>query len=325
MRKNVFNIYTFLLIAGIAVMVAACEKVVHGYLSDQIFYQVNPFDVQQGQTVVSASLITNGSTQPLHVQMLALKDENGKNVDTAFTNPQLIKTFTSTVTYLDSTLDLLNAKLKDSLVAPFSIAEIGGRLQFTSATKYLTGGTYHLDISVSNVRDTKVLTDACTINIGDNAAYVNYGGEYTGTFDPLTGGYIADAGAPVITVDFTPGDAGKIIYKFVDKNDNVYNPKANGLTLRTNRWTMKNFDPYYPEVVTDNSIEYQFPEVPNQFPVFENPGINGVIPRGNYGVFPAIPASHTDLGSPVFVFMDLAFYKRGTYVVTTKFTGVAWK
>jgi hypothetical protein len=93
---------------------------------------------------------------------------------------------------------------------------------------------------------------------------------------------------------------------------------------RTNRWNMKNFDPYYPEVLTDTSAEYQFPSVPNQFPVFSNPGVNGVIPRGNYGTFWAMPAAANSTGSAIFAFVDMAFFVKGTFVVTVTLTDVAW-
>ena len=88
---------------------------------------------------------------------------------------------------------------------------------------------------------------------------------------------------------------------------------------------MKEFDPYYPQVLTDTSVEYQFPDVPNQFPVYPNPGLPPIIPRGTYGVFPAIPAAFNSTGSPLTVFLDQAFLEKGTFIVTVKFTDISWK
>jgi len=61
------------------------------------------------------------------------------------------------------------------------------------------------------------------------------------------------------------------------------------------------------------------------FPVFPNPAVNGTVSRGNYGVFPAIPAAHNSIGAPVYIFLDMAFYKQGTFVVTVTLSDVAWK
>ena len=88
---------------------------------------------------------------------------------------------------------------------------------------------------------------------------------------------------------------------------------------------MKQFDPYYPEVTTDTSVEYQFPSVPNQFPVFANPAINGIVSRGNYGTFFAMPAGSNSLNAPVYIFLDMAFFKQGTFVVEVGLPDVAWK
>ena len=160
-----FNKRNILLLATSTLLAWGCQKIVHGYLSDRIFYQVNPFVVQQGVTTVSSSLVADGSTEPLHVKVISLKDSLGNDADSILNTPRNIVTYTGTLTPADSTIALLNAKLKDRYVRPFNIAEIGGRLQFTAATTYVPAGTYNMDLLVSNIRGSETLKNACQINI----------------------------------------------------------------------------------------------------------------------------------------------------------------
>lgn len=316
-----------LLIAG--KMFSGCQKIVKGFLSDNIHYVENPLTTTQGQITVSSSIISDGSTSPLQVELVRVVDSSGKDVSSVLTKPDSITGFSDAVTYLDSTLDLLNKKIKTQAVPPLSVNSIGGRIQLTPATSYVPAGTYTIDVKVSNIRGSRVLTNACQIIIDSQSVVTSpdtvYSGTYAGTFDLNTGTSLSLIGAPSIKVDYYPLTSNKIVYKFIDKNGNVYDPKTNGILRRTNRWSMKQFDPYYPEVLTDTSVEYQFPKVPNVFPVFPNPALNGTVARGNYGVFPAIPAAHNSLGAPVYMFLDMAFYKQGTFVVTVTLSDVAWK
>lgn len=311
---------------SLALVYMGCEKIEKGFLSDNIFYRENPLTTVQGSVTVSAPLVSDGSTNPLTVKLEKVTNEDGEDVTALVTKTDSIMGFSGSVSYLDSTLELLNKKIIVTAAQPLSVNETGGRIQLTPATQYIPAGSYNLDLAVSNIRGTKHMPNACTVIVsGAGSPDTVYAGTYAGTFSASDGTFITGLATPTVAVTYMPASTNKLIYKFLDKNGTVYNPQANGLTVRTNRWTMKNFDPYYPEVLTDTSVEYQFPIVPNQFPVFVNPGVNGVIPRGNYGVFPAIPAAHNDQGAPVFVFLDMAFFKTGTYIITVTFMDVAWK
>lgn len=313
-------------IAGLLLAVAGCSKVVTGYLSTNVFYLENPLTTSQGSITVSSAMETDGSTTPMTVILKKVVDANGNDVDSVLRKTDSIMGFTGSVSYLDSTLTLLNAKLATTAAQPLSVNPVGGRIQLTPATQYVPTGTYTIDVQVTNARGTEYIPNACQIIInGSGSVDTVYGGTYAGTFDPASGTYLNGLNTPTISVQYTPNVPNKIVYKFIDKNGLVYNPLADGITVRTDRWTMKQFDPYYPEVLTDTSVEYQFPVVPNQFPVFINPGVNGVIPRGNYGVFPAIPQAHNDSGYPIFVFLDMSFFAQGQFEITINWSDVAWQ
>jgi hypothetical protein len=326
MTKNKFLCYVSA--CSLAVLgIYGCSKVEKGFLSDNLYYLENPLVTSQGSITVSSPLVVDGSTAPMTVELTKIVDESGKEVSAIFSKTDSILGFSGTVSYLDSTLPLLNAKLATTAAKPFSINPSGGRIQLTPATQYVPTGTYTISVKASNERGSKDLPDACKIIInGTGDTYVDYGGFYGGTFDIANGNYFAGVGIAPPVVVYTASATNKIIYKFIDQTGKLYNAQANGLTSRTNRWRMKDFDPYYPELLTNNSIEYQFPLVPNQFPVFTNPGSAiGIVPRGNYGIAPAIPAAHNSTGLPVFVFLDMAFFTKGTYTITVNFTDISWK
>ena len=325
MRNNNIKPLIYL---SLAVMLGfiGCKKVETGYISDNMYYIENPLMTTQGAITVSSSIVEDGSTDPVSVELTKVTDENGNDVMTLLTKMDSIMGFSGSVTFLDSTLDLLSKKISVTAAVPLSVNPIGGRIQLTPATQFVPVGTYTIDVKVSNIRGTRTIPNACKIIIsGEGSPDTVYAGTYAGTLDNVTLGYAAALANPNISVTYTPSETNKLVYKFFDKNGQVYDPKTGGIFARPHRWSMKQFDPYYPEVLTDTSVEYQFPSVPNQFPAFVNPGVNGIIPRGNYGVFPAFPAASNDSGHPIFVFLDMAFFQQGTYIINTTFTDIAWK
>lgn len=310
---------------AIVLLATGCEKVEKGFLSDNMYYVENPLTTSQGSVTVSSSIVADGSTAPLQVELMKVVDEKGNDMDSILTRTDSIMGFSGSVSYLDSTLDLLNKKIQTTAAKPLSINPIGGRIQLTPATRFVPVGAYTIDVRVTNIRGTRDLPQACNIVItGSGSPDTIYAGTYAGEFDPSTGTYLSGLANPTVNVSYSAGDINKIVYKFVDKNGKLYNGKNWGIGTRNHRWNMKQFDPYYPEVLTDTSVEYQFPTVPNQFPAFVNPGVNGVIPRGNYGTFFAMPAASNSTGSAIFAFVDMAFFKRGVFIVTVTFSDVAW-
>lgn len=315
--------------AGICLAIAAlftgCEKVEKGFLSDNMYYVENPLTTSQGSVTVSSSIVADGSTGPLQVELTRVIDGKGNDVDSVLTKTDSIMGFSGSVSYLDSTLALLGKKIQTTAAKPLSVNSIGGRIQLTPATQYVPAGTYSIDIKVTNIRGTRTIPQACNIVIlSAGSPDTAYAGTYAGTFNPSTGSFLTGLANPTIDVSYSATATNQIIYKFLDKNGKLYNAKTWGIGTRKNRWNMKQFDPYYPEVLTDTSVAYQFPSVPNQFPAFVNPGVNGVIPRGNYGVFYAMPAASNSTGAAIFAFFDMAFFKLGTFVVTVQFQDVTW-
>lgn len=300
-----------------------CQKVIHGYISDNIYYQVNPFAVQKGVTTVSSSLILNGSTAPLHVELLALRDSAGNDADSLLRTPRTIMTYKNTVTYMDTTLDMFNAKLNDSAVSPFNVAEIGGRLQFTAATSYVPSGSYYMDLKVSNVNGERVLNNACKIMLKSLSSTFT-----TGYFsyryyrdEAKTDLFRTESDATYSTFDIaykeTPG-VNQIIFKWVDKNGTPFNPQkgeitdhANAPAATTSFPTIHQWAPFYPSEYTDTAIIQKLPVVNFSFPYFDLP------------VYPATGGVRIDNEvsgmkdhSSVWTVMTFSLKTSGTYYIT---------
>lgn len=318
------NIFFILGVSAMLVIGTRCTKVVHGYLSDNVYYQVNPFEVQQGVTTVSSSLVLNGSSAPLHVELMALRDAAGKDADSILMKPQSIVTYKSTVTSNDTTVALLQAKLNDSLVRPFNIAEIGGRLQFTAATTYVPAGNYTMDIKVSNIRGERYLKDACTFIIKpltetSSLGYYSYRpNDPTGTTqifrtesDPFYSSFD-------ITHEASAGET-KIILKFVDKNGKPFNPKTGEVSdwsevakETTSFPKLSYWAPYYKASYTDSTIVQTIPNIGLRFPFFD---LNASYPAsGGLRIDNKIKGLSSD--QVIHTVMYFSLFTVGTYYVT---------
>ncbi|HTI07715.1 MAG TPA: hypothetical protein VL832_04135 [Puia sp.] len=301
-----------------------CQKVQTGYLSSDLYYLQNPLTAPQGSITVSSVLQVNGSTAPMNVLLTKVLDSSGNSVDSMMAKKDSFPGFADAVSYVDSTLDLLNKKIVYTTAAPLSVNPIGGRIQLTPATKYIPQGTYTIDIKASNVRGSVSIPNACKIIITSaGSPDTVFAGAYAGTLDKTTGAYLAALANPSVNVQFYPSAVNKIVFKWVDMNGKVYDAKTGGVGVRSGRWNFRNFDPYYPQVLTDTSVEYQYPTVPNEFPVYPNTGADGTIPRGNFGCFFKLPGANST-GGPIFTFTDIAFFTQGLYVVTITQPDVSW-
>ncbi len=275
------NIVAAFGVVAILLLGTGCAKKINGYLSNEIYYTVNPFEVQQGVTTVSAPLVLNGSTAPLHVKITALRDSLGNDADSVLMTPQSIITYKATVLSSDTTLAMLNAKLNDSLVRPFNIAEVGGRLQFTAATVSVPLGSYSMDLEVSNINGQRAIKNACTILLEPLSAAYTLGYYSYRTNDPTgTIQYMRTESDPSYsTFDIVRSEGNgvsKIILKFVDKNGKPFNPKAGEVSdwVEASRDaavypTLADWAPYYTPVYTDSTIETQLPNIPVSFPYFD--------------------------------------------------------
>ena len=57
----------------------------------------------------------------------------------------------------------------------FQVNPVGGRLEFSEGTLNVPVGEYEIDIKVSNVKETRVIRNACTIILTESSSFIKEG------------------------------------------------------------------------------------------------------------------------------------------------------
>ncbi|UII26164.1 hypothetical protein LVD15_23135 [Fulvivirga maritima] len=316
MNRNII-----LSIAIIILGVIACEKPEVGYLSDHIFYNVNPFEAPVGVTTFSSPIVANGSTSPLQAELVSVRDADGNDVTESFTTPGNIVTFTGTITYQDSTVEMLAAKVQDSLVMPFAVNPIGGRLEFSAATGYLATGTYYIDVKVGNQKGEYIIENACEIQLTEveEAYRMNYK-RVTLIDDGVN--YTDDAHITVDVEYIGGGDSTVCIYRFLDRNGDAFNPAEGEVGRRSSSYPFfDNWAPWYPLIRTDTAFVHQMPHYQGiEFPYFNDLVIEGdlwsdVSARYDFKIPEEyIEELDQDLGGLI----SFQYLATGTFIITTQ-------
>lgn len=307
-------------LVGVCTLLYACEPKEIGYLSDEIYYRVNPFLASKGQTVYSAPLELDGSSSPMTVRLLAVRHkESGLSADS------LLKTFdvqqySSAITRDDSTLELLNKKIIVKPEQVLRINPLGGRIEVTSASSNVALGTYTFDIEVSNSRGTRQLKNACDVVItgAARADYTLMDGSFYTTSDVSGETNFSGRYTPQVTAQRIVNGQNRIILKYVDKNGVPFNPAKGEIVNRGDRGNFAQMNPYYKEVKTDTAMVWQFPVLQAGFPAFG--GNNGDL------IYYRIPGRFTDVNSNVNpVLGGIRVYSPGTYIITFKLPTISRK
>jgi hypothetical protein len=302
----------------------SCKKPVEGFISDNIFYRSNPFNANQGIVTYSAPLEVDGSTAPLSVKLLDIrKKSTGESVMDSIIKEREVSTFLGEVTLNDTTVQQLESRITKALKRPMYINPVGGRIEITSASSFIEATTYVIDIEVSNIRGSRVLKNACEVIVQPIANPYTISYRRIRSFNPdgtilstITDG---DPVAYPIDVKYTPSTINKVILKFVDKNNKVFNPKTE-MTRWLPSWpTFKEWDPFYPEILTDSTREHQFPKtgIPS-FPIVPTlTVVGGVGGAWNDGIcYYRILTTATTTGIPYQSATSMQYRADGQYEVT---------
>jgi len=274
-----------------------------------------------GRVTTGLPIEADGSTVPLNVKLLAVRDKNGQNA-AKLTTEYEIPIYKGEVLATDTTLAMLSAKLGTGMYKPFNVNPIGGRLEVTPASVYADTGTYDFDIEVSNVKGTKTLNSIAKVRLTP-AVDSQIVRQFATTSVPSQEVTFVTQSNFSVTVKRIPGP-NKIIIMFVDKNGAKWNPLAGQVIPRVSlplvagglRYQFREFARYYPEVKTDTAFVYQYPDKVPTFPLFT---LNGA-----YTVSYRIPNSFNDLNlniNPEFAVrlfpLDVPFVN-GTWIITNK-------
>jgi hypothetical protein len=317
------------IIAGclLCAVLYCCKKQEVGFLSDKLFYRANPLVAIKGRVTTSAPLEVDGSTQPLNVELLAVRGENGQHVE-ALTKEYEIAIYKEEIRSTDVTLEMIKNKLGFANYKAFNVNSIGGRLEVTPASVYADTGTYAFDVEVSNVKGTRVVENVGKLRITPAVPFTITRTGFVSTSVPNQEVTFVNLPASAITTTVTRVEGpNRVIMKFVDKNNVAFKPSAGEVIPRPNsgttlRYSFGQFDPYYPEIKTDTAFVHEYPDKVPAFPLFSLGGLNV------YTNFYRIPNNFNSLNlnlNPEFGIRLFPFdkpYVTGTFIITNKLNTV---
>lgn len=211
-----------------------CKKVPNGYLSDIIRYTEYPILIEKGRTKLSTPLLLEGSSQPLKIKLLHIYDQStGEIVDNLFAKELPVKKWISLYDpQIDTTLEMIAAKQRDTLMRAITINEGSGQLESNINTLELPAGSYLFDLEISNTTGVRVYEKIGRFDLIDAPMYeipavrstvaMKVGEETTTKSLP----------AGSITVDRIGDEPDKVIVEIVDKNGTPFDPSAGEIGRR---------------------------------------------------------------------------------------------
>jgi len=295
-----------------------CKKIEKGFISDFMYYSPNPLIATQGNVTNSNAIELDGTTGPVKVKLLAIR-----NSDTGQPAPEMLKEFSikqflGQITRADSTVALVNKKIVMKPALPLEVSEIGGRISLSQATAFVATGNYVIDVQVSNIKGTRDILNACKIQLLPKTHFALDAGPFYTTSDPdAETGFSGQSPLPV-TITYDNKGSNKIRFVFLDKNGTAFDPSAGQIVTRGDRGNFSQMNPYFPLVRTSSAMEWEFIDLPNGFPIKD--GANGT---GNYYRIPARFTVENRNVNPVF--FGFKALSPGTFTVTIQIPTITKK
>ncbi|GGH26603.1 DUF5007 domain-containing protein [Sphingobacterium alkalisoli] len=321
MKRNYINKLGMVLIT---LILGACAKVENGYISDYITYNLRTLEAVQGQVNYTGALVLDGSTGPVKVKLLSIRDKQTGREATEFLEEYDVPTYLAEITSEDNTLERLNQKIAIDQVPAIMVNEIGGRVGLTRATTNIETGIYTIDVEVTNNRGTKIINNALDIKLVPATTHtIDYQAMTTSDFG-LEDNFIDAAQHFEIEVTREATDDNKIVFRWVDKNGDTFNPSAGEIIKRGDRPTFAHWSPYFEEEITDDAISYEFPLTGLDYPVLRQVNVAGSTWADGITYYRVV-GSATDIGRNVNPVSTLRYHLGGTYHVTYHLKNVVRK
>jgi hypothetical protein len=323
--KNIKLLYGSLAVVLILAL-GACSSD-EGFISDNITYSQNPFNVTQGRVVISNSIVDDGSTLPLRVKLLSVRNKATGEEANELMQDYETTVYRSQISKFDTTFELVQAKLEKKMWPVFNVNEVGGQLQFSPETVNVPPGEYTFDVEISNDSGKKIIKDICTIRVFEGNPVPAVGGQLLAYKQILN-----DDEEEIIVTDYPPysiqttyedSEENIINFRFVDKDGDMIDPVKFGFRefIREQGTDYKFSDaaPWLkgsPKTVSNDGIAYSFPVGPFPYNWIEN---------GKTFRFSYIPTSGLTefeektgyLGLDFKIYTDgFKVYKDGRYTVT---------
>jgi hypothetical protein len=292
---------------------SGCTKIGNGFLSPYVTYAVTDFTVIRGRIATSYSIITDGSSIPMHIKWIHIYDSTGKIVDDLFSKEYPVAVWTAAYDpKTDVTFAVITAKRATKNLPPLVVNENNGTIEANAGTLNLPLGSYKMDLQVSNSAGTESLHKIMQVDIVDGPSVGISPDPGAFSLSLLKAGTAGGAGAlgganngvtfngnnnPFVEYTVTRfADTPNIfIVKVTDRNGVPFNPKAGEIAKRPNSGLnpnppfLQNLQDYAPDTFTptDTAMVLKYPLTP--FPI--NSLGNG------YNMYYRLPAKYVQIDS----------------------------
>lgn len=267
-------------------LLCSCVKDVPiGFLSPTgIRMREDTLNVVGGVYFVSSIPMVDGSTRPLHFEIMDVTDlSTGKKTD-VFSKKQKVRLWKSPFNPdTDITLDLVKQKLIYADTASLMINNASGQLAFSQGTMYINPGVYAVDAKVSSQAGERVLEKFGIVNlikkpweVPNNFGEYFYGSTSTEfnkviqTRNPLPVSEMEqvkkNTHARFSIEKIAEGEDVKVKLMFLDANGEAFDGKAIANWPQNDTYLNNWFDNSVDTKVMSDGVEFNFPTVP--FPAF---------------------------------------------------------
>ncbi|SKB26872.1 protein of unknown function [Parapedobacter luteus] len=296
-------------------VVQGCKPDQIGFLNEHLRYNIAELLVTQGTSVSTPPLIANGSSTPMTVELLEIRNKETGAAETAFLQPHEYHVFLEQVGADDTTLEQLEAKIGTVTEPALTVNEIGGKVALTPATEYVPPGSYTLDLKVTNISGTKIypeVMDITLLPIKPDSVFASSASTSTMSDESAT----AEWRDYSVTTEYRQTAENRIIYVWEDRDGVRFNPKQGEVVRRASLPSFADWSPFFPEELTDTAIVYEYPFFKGMaYPLKSVARVGST----NYSSGPEshyrIPALDNSIAMNINTMTNTRFYLPGTHIV----------
>lgn len=296
MKRKIFQ---FAIMSVFLLGIDACKKTPTGFLSPYLHYEVDPIIIPKGRAFLSSGLNGDGTSQPYTATVVHFYNKaTGENADALFNKTYPVATWIALYNpKTDTTLALINAKLKTVNVPPISVIPHSGQIVANFGALNVPAGEYQFDLEIKNDAGSRLYPKIGDFILADTSNFetTSLGVPYDHLFEVGNETVTGVAANPILTVTRTGDTPNTITVQFLDKNGDAFDPAKGEIARRPN--TGLNPNPAYLQTlqdytnsftITDNAMIFQYPFTP--FPL--NSLGNG------FNIYYRIPTQYFKLDNP---------------------------
>lgn len=306
--------------------IVGCKPETIGYLNDYLRYSVAELQAVQGSSITTNPLIGNGSTTPMTVKLVAVRNKETGAVVSEFLQEQDFSVYLGQVGDGVTTLTQLDELIGTDRAAALSVNEIGGKIVLTPATENVPAGLYTVDLEATNISGTKFYEGIIDINLIALKPDSLFSASVTSSGMALESDVVSISDDRYdVSITYLPDAEDKIIFVWEDKDGRRFNPKEGEVIRRSNLPSFADWSPFYAEELTDTAIVYPYPYFKGlPYPV-KTSTLVGTTSFTDFSNNYRIKGDYLDLRRNLNTTAVTRFYKPGTHIVRYKLRDVAYQ